>query len=151
MGLYASTAESMSVSSGMATLLEVDQGANRVITITEASVTFSGVSSTDPPVLVEFCQITSSSASGTAVTISSLRGNQATVNATSKKLPATEGTVNILKAYMVPPSSGLVIQYPQGREPQIVGAAGYMAGFSIRANRGAGAAINADSTIEFEE
>ena len=151
MGLYAAAAESISVSSGMATLLEVDQGANRYATITEASVTFSGVSSTDVPVLVEFCNVTSSSASGTAVTVSSLRANQASPNATAKKAPATEGTVNIWKAYMVPPSSGLVIQYPQGREPQIVGAAGYQSGFSIRANRGAGAAINADANIEFEE
>jgi hypothetical protein len=57
----------------------------------------------------------------------------------------------VLKTYMVPPSTGLVIQYPLGREPLITGAGSTAKGFAIRANRGVGAAINADANIEFEE
>jgi hypothetical protein len=57
----------------------------------------------------------------------------------------------VLKQYEVPPSSGLVIQYPLGREPEVFGAGAAAKGYSIRANRGSGAAINADVNIEFEE
>jgi hypothetical protein len=151
MPLYAATAESAAVPNTLATILEVNPPANRVATITEASITFSGVSSTDVPVLVQLCELTVTSAVGTAVTPASMRDGQPTVGAGAKKLPATEGTVTVLKTYMVPPSSGLVIQYPLGREPQIQGAAATAKGYSIRANRGAGAAITCDANIEWEE
>ena len=151
MGLWAATAESAAVANTMATLLEVNPPAARFARITEASVTFSGVSSTDVPVLVQFVQVTATSAAGTAVTPVSVQDNQGAVAAGAKKLPATEGTVSIVKTYMVPPSSGLVVQYPLGREPKIIGGAATASGWAIRANRGAGAAINADANLEWEE
>jgi hypothetical protein len=151
MALFAATAESAAVPATMSTILEVNPPANRFARITEASITFSGISSTDVPVLVQLCEVTAASAVGTAVTPASMKDNQAAVGAAAKKLPASEGTVTVLKTYEVPPSSGLVIQYPLGREPEIVGAAASAKGFSIRANRGAGAAINADANIEWEE
>jgi hypothetical protein len=151
MALFAATAESAAIPNTLATILEVNPPANRFARITEASFTFSGVSSTDVPVLVQLCEVTAASAAGTAVTPSSLIDNQSAVGAAAKKLPGSEGTVTVLKTYMVPPSSGMVIQYPQGREPNIVGAAAAAKGFSIRANRGAGAAINGDMNIEWEE
>ena len=149
--LYAATAESAAVPNTLATLLEVNPPANRTATVTEASISFSGVSSTDVPVLVQTVLVTATSAAGTAVTPASQRDLQGTVAAGAKKLPASEGTVTVLKTYMVPPSSGLVIQYPLGREPYILGAASTAKGYAIRANRGAGAAINADVNIEWEE
>ena len=151
MALYAATAESAAVPNTMATILEVNPPANRTATITEASITFSGVSSTDVPVLVQLVEVTATSAAGTGVTPGSQRDSQVAAGATAKKLPASEGTVTVLKTYMVPPSSGLVIQYPLGREPQIQGAASTAKGYAIRCNRGAGAAINADANIEWEE
>jgi hypothetical protein len=97
--------------------------------------------------------VTATSAAGTSVTPSlqqdgTIAGGSAF---TAKKLPASEGTVTILKTYNVPPSSGLVIQYPLGREPTVQGAASTAKGYSIRANRGAGAAINADANLEWDE
>lgn len=151
MSLYAATAESAAVANTMATILEVNPPANRIATITEVSVTFSGVSATDVPVLVQLVEVTATSAAGTTVTPSSQRDGQVTVGASAKKLPASEGTVTILKTYNVPPSSGLVIQYPLGREPQIIGAASTAKGYAVRCNRGAGAAINADVNIEWDE
>jgi hypothetical protein len=150
-GLYAATAEAAAVAATMTTILEVNPPANRVATITEVSVSFSGVSATDVPVLVQFVEVTATSAAGTGVTPTSQRDGQVTVACTAKKLPASEGTVSILKTYNVPPSSGLVIQYPLGREPQIQGAASTAKGYAIRCNRGSGAAINADANIEWEE
>jgi len=151
MSLYAATAEAAAVAATMTTILEVNPPANRKATITEASISFSGVSATDVPVLVQLVEVTAASAAGTAVTPSSQRDGQVAVGAAAKKLPATEGTVTVLKTYMVPPSSGIVIQYPLGREPEIQGAAAAAKGYAIRANRGAGAAINADANIEWEE
>lgn len=151
MALYAATAESAAVPAVISTILEVNPPANRTALVSEASISFSGVSSTDVPVLVQLVEVTATSAAGTAVTPASVRDGQVSAGATAKKLPASEGTVTLIKTYMVPPSSGLVIQYPLGREPYITGAASTAKGFAIRANRGAGAAINADANIEWEE
>lgn len=151
MALFSAAAASMAVAATMTTLLEVNPVANRTATITQWNIEFSGVSSTDVPVLVQVVEVTATSAVGTAVTPAGLRDGQVTVSATAKKLPATEGTVTVLEEHMVPPSSGLIIQYPLGREPQIQGAASTAKGYAIRANRGTGAAINASATIEFEE
>ena len=153
MPLWAATAEAAAVPATMNTILEVNPPATRYTRITEASITFSGVSATDVPVLIQFVEVTATSAAGTAVTPASVQDMIAgmTAGATSKKLPATEGTVVVIKTYNVPLSSGLVIQYPLGREPFITGAAATARGFAIRANRGSGAAINADCNIEWEE
>src|SRR5258708_69253 len=151
MALYAATAESAAIPNTLATILEVNPPANRQAIITEVSITFSGVSSTDVPVLVQLVEVTATSAVGTGVTPASQQDGQVTAASTAKKLPASEGTVTVLKTYMVPPSSGIVIQYPLGREPRIQGAASTAKGYAIRANRGAGAAINADANIEWDE
>jgi len=151
MSLYSAQAESAAVTAAIATILEVNPPANRVATITQWSIEFTGISATDVPVIVQICEVTAASAAGTGVTPQSMRDGQVTVASAAKKLPASEGTVVVLETHNVPPSSGLVIQYPLGREPQVQGAAAAAKGFSIRANRGTGAAINANCTIEFEE
>lgn len=151
MSLYSAVAEAAAVPAVMSTILEVNPPANRVVTITQWSIEFSGVSATDVPVLVQVVEVTAASAAGTAVTPASLRDGQVTVASAAKKLPASEGTVTILEVHNIPPSSGLVIQYPLGREVQVQGAAAAAKGFSIRANRGAGAAINSDATVEWDE
>jgi hypothetical protein len=151
MALFAATAESAAVPNTLATILEINPPANRQAIVTEASISFSGVSATDVPVLVQLVEVTAASAAGTGVTPASMQDGQVTAATAAKKLPASEGTVTVLKTYMVPPSSGLVIQYPLGREPRIQGAGSSNKGFAIRANRGSGAAINADANIEFDE
>lgn len=152
MSLYSATpAAPAAVAATMATILEVNPPANRVATITQWSIEFSGVSATDVPVIVEVGEVTAASAAGTAITPNSMRDGQVTVASAAKSLPATEGTFVCLERHNVPPSSGLIIQYPLGREPQVQGAGSAAKGFAIRANRGAGAAINATAVIEFEE
>jgi hypothetical protein len=152
MALFAASASGKAVANTMTTQLEINPPANRKVVITEMSVTFSGVSATDVPVLVQLCRVTTASAAGTAVTATDQKDSAVGAAATlAKFLPATEGTVVVLKQYEVPPSSGLVIQYPLGREPEVFGAGASAKGYSIRCNRGSGAAINADTNIEFEE
>src|ERR1035438_5621465 len=151
MSLYSASQPAMAVTNTMTTLLEINPIASRVATIVQWSVEFTGVSATDVPVIVQVCEITAASASGTGVTAVPLRDGQVAVSTLAKDLPATEGTAVVLETHNIPPSSGIVIQYPLGREPQIQGAGSSAKGFSIRANRGSGAAINACVTIEFEE
>lgn len=151
MSLYSARMDGGAVPASTSTILEVNPPANRVATITQWSIEFSGVSATDVPVIVEVVEVTAASAAGTSVTPGSLRDGQVAVGSAAKKLPASEGTVTVLESHNVPPSSGLVIQYPLGREPQIQGAAASAKGFAIRANRGSGAAINAACTIEWDE
>ena len=152
MALFAATTSGRAVANTMTTILEINPPANRKAVVTEASVTFSGVSATDVPVLVQLCRVTAASAAGTGVTPTDQKDTSIGASATAAKyLPASEGTVVVLKQYEVPPSSGLVIQYPLGREPEIIGGAASAKGYSIRCNRGSGAAINADANIEFEE
>jgi hypothetical protein len=132
-------------------MLEINPPANRVATITQWSITFSGVSATDVPVIVEVGEVTAASAAGTAQVAQPMRDGQVTVATLAKYLPASEGTFVVLETHNVPPSSGIVIQYPLGREPQIQGAGSSAKGFAVRANRGSGTAINAAVSIEFEE
>jgi len=151
MALFSATAESAAVPAVISTILEVNPVANRRAVLTQWSVEFTGVSATDVPVIVQLCELTVTSAAGTAVTPAALRDGEVAVSSTAKKLPATEGTVTVLETHMVPPSSGLVIQYPLGREVTTDGAAATAKGLSVRCNRGAGAAINASVTMEWEE
>jgi hypothetical protein len=151
MSLYSARVSGAAVPAVIGTVLEVNPPANRVATITQWSIEFSGVSATDIPVIVEVVEVTVASAVGTVVTPLPLRDGQVAVGSAAKSLPATEGTVSVLETHYVPPSSGLVIQYPLGREVQVQGAAAAAKGFAIRANRGTGAAINAACTIEFDE
>lgn len=151
MGLYSARDDAIAVTATMTTLLEVNPPVSRFAQIIQYNAEFSGVSATDVPVIVQECIVTATSAAGTAVTPAAKRDLQAAAAATAKKSPATEGTVTIIASHNVPPSSGLVIQYPLTREPWILGAATTAKGFSLRANRGAGAAINAATSIEWEE
>lgn len=151
MSLYSAKITGAAVNNALRTVLEVNPPANRVDTLVQWSIEFSGVSATDVPVVVELCEVTAASAAGTAVTPALYRDGQVTVASAAKHTPASEGTVIVLETHNVPPSSGIVIQYPLGREPQVQGAAAAAKGISVRANRGAGAAINAECTIVWDE
>lgn len=151
MSLYSARISGGAINNALRTVLEVNPPANRVATITQWSIEFSGVSATDVPVIVEACEVTAASAAGTAVTPNALRDGQVAVASAAKHTPASEGTTLVLETHNVPPSSGILIQYPLGREPQVQGAAAAAKGFSVRANRGSGAAINGDATIEWDE
>jgi hypothetical protein len=78
-------------------------------------------------------------------------GQPASAATTAKTLPATEGTIVAIENHKIPPSSGLLIQYPLGEEPQLSGAASTASGLAIRCDRGSGAAITANVGFEFEE
>jgi hypothetical protein len=150
MSLFSATADAMAVNTAsLQTLLEVDQAASRFLILKQWSIEFDGVTASNTPVRVQLCQVTAASAAGTAVTPASMKANQAAVGAAAKKLPGSEGTVTVLEEHRIPPTSGLVLQYPLGEEPFINGAAASASGLSLRGQ--AAQAVNATAAMEWEE
>lgn len=87
----------------------------------EMGVTFDGVSATAVPVLVEL--LTDSNVSGgtaASITLAQIRGVAvaATITAASYSVEPTYTSAVVLKEWLVPPTSGLVLQFPLGREPE---------------------------------
>jgi hypothetical protein len=154
MSLFSATADQMVVTTGAitaagATTLEVDQAASRVLTLKQWSIEFDGVTASNTPVRVQLGIVTAASAAGTVITPNAMRQNQAAVAAAAKKSPATEGTFVIIEEHRIPPTTGILIQYPLMEEPWIIGAASAASGVSIRA--AASVAVNATATMEWEE
>jgi hypothetical protein len=84
-------------------------------------VGFDGTSATAVPVLVEL--FTDSGVSGgtsASITLAQMRGSTATatVTAASYSVEPTYTTLVVLKEWLIPPTSGLLLQFPLGREPE---------------------------------
>lgn len=115
--LYSVPISAVSLSAATAkTIVELATGTGVVANIVEVAITFNGTSATAVPVLVELIKSTAT-CTGTAITALGL--NTAVAATTTAKHTATvEGTSpTVLQAWYVPPTSGIVIQYPLGREP----------------------------------
>lgn len=150
MSLFSATADQMAVPTGaLGTLLEVDQAASRVLTLKQWSLEFDGVTASNTPVRCQLGIVTAASAVGTVVTPNAMRQNQAALGAAAKKLPASEGTFISLEEHRIPPTTGILIQYPLMEEPWIIGAAAAASGVAVRGQ--AAQAVNATSAMEWEE
>lgn len=92
----------------------------------EFGLSFDGTSATATPILIKLTK-SASITGGTASsqTSQSIRDSAATVDVTANTYTAepTYTTQVTLKQWYVPPTSGLVIQFPLGREPQRLAAA----------------------------
>jgi len=130
------------------TIMSVINAANGLIRLCEFSVSFDGVSGTAEPVTVELCSSTQATAgTTTAHTIVQLRGPTRTVQATAARAYTVEPTtLTVLKRWLVHPQTGLVVQFPLGREPEQVVTADALC---IRCT--APANVNCQGYIEFEE
>jgi hypothetical protein len=89
--------------------------------LAEMFVGFDGTSATAVPVLVEL--FTDSGVSGgtsASITLAQMRGSTATatVTAASYSVEPTYTTLVVLKEWLIPPTSGLLLQFPLGREPE---------------------------------
>src|SRR4051812_27400285 len=87
----------------------------------EFGVSFDGTSASAVPVLVEL--FTDSGASGgtsAAITLAQMRGTTvtATVTGASYSVEPTYTSLVVLKDWLVPPTGGLTIQFPLGREAE---------------------------------
>lgn len=129
------------------TVLSVINAANSLIRIVEISAGFDAAAGAEA-VTVELCSSTEATAgTATAHTIAQCRGPTRTVQATAKRNFTAEPTVlTVLKRWLVPPNSSMVIQFPLGREPEQVTTADALV---LRCTSPAN--VNFQGHIEFEE
>lgn len=130
------------------TILNVITAANGLLRAVEIGVSFDGVSATAEPVTVELCKSTQATAgTSTAHTIVQSGGPTRTVQATAARNYTAEPTaLTVVKRWLVHPQTGLLVQFPLGREPEQVTSANALCLRCI-----APAAVNAQGYIEFEE
>lgn len=87
--------------------------------IVQVDVMFNGVTSTEKPVKVELVKTTGAPSGGSTYT--PLKAQGAAGNGTTARInDTTDGSSpTIQQAYMVPATSGICIQWPLGREPEM--------------------------------
>lgn len=132
------------------TIMNQISGANIVSRMVEFGVSFDGTSGTAEPVTVELCRSTQAGAGTfTSHTILQVGGGPArTVQSTAGRAYTVEPTVlTVLKRWLVHPQTGIVVQFPLGREPEKIGTA--LSALAIRCT--APANVNVQGYIEFEE
>jgi hypothetical protein len=102
------------------TVLQAINSANGILYIVEIGASFDGISATAEPVTVELTSCTQATAgTNTAHTIVQVSGATRTVQATAARAYTAEPTVvTVLKRWLVHPQTGLIVQFPLGREPQ---------------------------------
>lgn len=102
------------------TVLQAINSAGGVIKSVEIGASFDGTSSTAEPVTVELTSSTQATAgTSTAHTMAQVSGAPRTVQATAARNYTAEPTVvTVLKRWLVHPQTGIVLQFPLGREPQ---------------------------------
>jgi hypothetical protein len=152
MSLISASRDALVVStSGVKTLLELRQAASRSLTLKQWSIEFDGVTASNVPVQVQLVTTSGTASTGTAgIQPQVMRDLQPAVSASCVDTVTVENTtVVIIEQHRVPPTSGLLIQYPLGEEPYKVGAASNTNALGVRAL--AGAAVNAAVTMEAEE
>lgn len=130
------------------TILNYINAANGLGRIVEMSVSFDGTSGTAEPVTVELCSSTQATAgTSTSHTMAQSGGPTRTVQGTAARAYTAEPTVlTVLKRWLVHPQTGIVLQYPLGREPEQVTTAD---GLAIRCT--APANVNCQGYLEVEE
>lgn len=143
--LVAATAKSM---------VYVKPVTNVTCTITAFAVTFDGVTASNTPVLIEVCTGTAVSNSTPGTGSTSTAGRQvrgtpgSSANAGSATAITSEPTVlTVVQSYLVPPTSGLIIQFPLGREIEVEAGTRKMVALRVTAPQ----VVNCAGYIEFEE
>ncbi len=127
--------------------------------LVELGVFFDGVTATAVPALIELVKSTNATNSSpgtnnTTVTPVQARGDGNTAGAgvapafTAFSASTSEPTVLVvLKRWLVPPTSGLLVQAPLGREPAIIPIASTFMGLGLRVT--APATVNVRAYMEF--
>lgn len=130
------------------TVLSVINAANSLIRLCEFAVSFDGVSATAEPATIELCSSTQATAgTTTSQTPVQLRGPTRTVQATGARNYTVEPTtLTVLKRWLVHPQTGIMVQFPLGREPEQTVTADALC---LRVT--APATLNCQAYMEFEE
>lgn len=129
MGLYSVAANAACASNALKVALQIATGSGVACRLAQFEVSFDGADSTKTPILVELVAETgASSTGGAAVTPTQVGGHPLrTAQFTARGNDTTDGaSPTVLERWYVSPTSGIVIQYPLGREP-VVPASSYLA------------------------
>lgn len=122
------------------TVLMIVNVANLSAIVKQVNVTFNGTTATNTPVLVEFVKSTQASngTNGAVVTPVQYRGQGNTTGAgLTSQVTAYAGYVaeptvlTVLDAFLIPPTSGAIVQLPLGDEAELIAGAGTM-GLGVR-------------------
>ncbi|MBG0830507.1 hypothetical protein HS041_22355 [Planomonospora sp. ID67723] len=130
------------------TIMSAINAANSILKLVELSVSFDGTTANAEPVTVELCSSTEAGAgTATSHTPAQVSGPTRTIQGTAKRNFTAEPTVlTVLKRWLVHPQSGLLIQFPLGREPMQVVTADALV---VRCTAPAG--VNVQGYMEIEE
>lgn len=118
---YSLSVDGIALGAGVAkTIIELATPASRSARLAQWWVEFDGTSAANTPVKVELMR---GSATITGTTLTPVKYNDPNAPAslvTAKHTATVEGTAtDLMESHRVPPTGGLVIQYPLGREPEI--------------------------------
>ena len=130
------------------TVLSVIAASGGTFSLIEFGVSFDGTSASAEPVTVELCYSTQAGAgTSTSHTITQTGGGTRTVQSTAaRNYTAEPTTLTVWKRWLVHPQTGIVIQFPLGREPEETVTAD-----AICLRLTAPAAVNCQAYMEFEE
>jgi hypothetical protein len=132
---YTAASEAIHTGTSALVVLDVMAGSGRRLNLNELAVTFNGTSSSAVPVIVRLVRTTVAPVGGGTITQAATPQDPAAPasNATAY-MPTTASpgvyattppTVGVtLRTWYVPPTSGIVIQFPQGQEPDCAVSAG---------------------------
>ena len=129
-------------------VLNFINAATALLRLVEIGVSFDGQTVGNEPVVVEICSSTQGTAgTSTAHTVAQSGGPTRTMQATARRNYTAEPTVlTVLKRWLVHPQTGLVLQFPLGREIEQVTTAD---GLVMRIT--APDAVNCQAYMEAEE
>jgi hypothetical protein len=133
--LYSAAAEGVHPATGGTVVLDVMNGSTRRTEVNEMGVSFNGTSASAVPCTVRLVRTTTTPVGGGTVTQAATPMDPASpaslatayqpTTATPGVYATTSPTVGVtLRTWYVPPTSGLVIQFPLGQEPKVAVSAG---------------------------
>lgn len=117
---YVTTVDAVALAAATAkSVLELITGASTRAIITSWWVEFDGVTASNVPVKVEVCRA-SAGITGTTITAVKYKDYAPAAITTVKHTATVEGTVtDVLEIHRVSPTSGILVQYPLGREIEV--------------------------------
>lgn len=132
--------------------ITIATGANITATLTGLNISFDGNDASKTPALCELVTVTVAPSGGTASqTPKQVNGKTRTSQLTGCRINDTtdgSGTVTVLDAWLISPTSAFAYQWPLGREIEL-DASSYL---EVRITSGtAGAAVNYDVTVYITE
>ena len=118
MSMYIAGVGGVATGTSALTLVQVAPSSNRPVTVVEVGVSFTSVTASDPPVLVELVRASNAGTSSSLSIIRAYDNDPKAPQSTAKQTFTAEPTlIEIVRQWEVTPVGGLfVVQFPVDRE-----------------------------------